>query len=79
MVQGRVYKKRRGGDLLYRVAVPSALQGLTAVFGMGTGGAPAQWPPQSKVFTKKKSSLTCSDFAKAKSDKEEVIGNHKGV
>ena len=32
--------KGGGGDLLYRSAVPSALQGLTAVFGMGTGGTP---------------------------------------
>ena len=32
--------KGGGGDLLYRNAVPSALQGLTAVFGMGTGGTP---------------------------------------
>ena len=32
--------KKGGGDLLYRSAVPSALQGLTAVFGMGTGGTP---------------------------------------
>ena len=37
--------KRRGGDLLYRKAVPSALQGLTSVFGMGTGGTPALQPP----------------------------------
>ena len=27
------------------VVVPSALQGLTAVFGMGTGVAPARWSP----------------------------------
>src|SRR5690606_21174396 len=26
-------------------AVPSALRGLTTVFGMGTGGSPAPWPP----------------------------------
>ena len=27
------------------IVVPSALQGLTAVFGMGTGVAPARWSP----------------------------------
>ena len=26
-----------GADLLLRIALPSALEGLTAVFGMGTG------------------------------------------
>ena len=37
------------GDVLLShdltIAVPSALQGLTAVFGMGTGVPPAQLPP----------------------------------
>src|SRR5690606_39694905 len=39
-----------GGDVLSHPvsrAVPSALRGLTAVFGMGTGVAPAPWPPAS--------------------------------
>ena len=30
-------------------AVPSAPKGLTAVFGMGTGGAPSIWPPENSV------------------------------
>ncbi len=37
-----------GGDLLSHAvtsAVPSALEGLTAVFGMGTGVAPPVRPP----------------------------------
>ena len=41
----RASKEKAGDGLLSRnlsVAVPSALQGLTAVFGMGTGVAPAR-------------------------------------
>lgn len=37
-----------GGDLLSRAvahAVPSALEGFTSVFGMGTGVSPPLWPP----------------------------------
>ena len=35
--------KKPGDDLLFhRLAVPSALEGLTSVFGMGTGVAPPQ-------------------------------------
>ena len=42
-----------GGDLLSRAVssqVPSALKGLTSVFGMGTGGTPSPLPPET-VFT----------------------------
>ena len=38
-----------GGDLLSRTvarAVPSALESLTSVFGMGTGGTSPLWPPK---------------------------------
>ena len=38
-----------GGDLLFRAVssqVPSALKGLTSVFGMGTGGTPSPLPPE---------------------------------
>jgi hypothetical protein len=38
-----------GGDLLSHIAshaVPSALKGLTSVFGMGTGVSPSQLPPK---------------------------------
>ena len=38
-----------GGDLLFRAVssqVPSALKGLTSVFGMGTGGTPSPLPPK---------------------------------
>ena len=48
MVEQSGHKKRAGNDLLsHRVppAVPSALEGLTTVFGMGTGVAPPVWSP----------------------------------
>ena len=38
-----------GSDLLSRAVssqVPSALKGLTSVFGMGTGGTPSSLPPE---------------------------------
>ena len=38
-----------GGDLLSRAVtsqVPSALKGLTSVFGMGTGVTPSSLPPE---------------------------------
>jgi hypothetical protein len=38
-----------GGDLLSHPvsrAVPSALKGLTAGFGMGPGVSPSLWPPE---------------------------------
>ena len=54
---GSEYKRARlstsymgsGGDLLSRAVtsqVPSALKGLTSVFGMGTGGTPSSLPPE---------------------------------
>ena len=42
-----------GGDLLSRTVtsqVPSALKGLTSVFGMGTGGSPSSLPPERVNF-----------------------------
>ena len=37
-----------GGDLLSHItAVPSALAGLTSLFGMGRGGTPPLKPPKS--------------------------------
>ena len=44
-----VYIVESGGDLLSRTVtsqVPSALKGLTSVFGMGTGGTPSSLPPE---------------------------------
>ena len=41
-----------GGVLLSQglsTQVPSALEGLTSVFGMGTGVAPPLWPPKPVV------------------------------
>ena len=42
-------EKKSGSDLLSRAVsrgVPSALEGLTSVFGMGTGGTPPTLPPE---------------------------------
>ena len=50
---GRTIKKASGSDLLSHTvtgAVPSALEGLTSVFGMGTGVAPPPLLPES-LFT----------------------------
>ncbi len=49
--RGRLCAKKLGGDLLSHPvsrAVPSALRGLTAVFGMGTGVSPSPLPPKKK-------------------------------
>ncbi len=46
------FKEKSGGDLLSQGVssqVPSALVGLTSVFGMGTGVTPPLWPPKSVV------------------------------
>ena len=46
---GAVSEKYSGGDLLSQGAspqVPSALAGLTSVFGMGTGVTLSLWPPK---------------------------------
>ena len=46
-------EKKSGSDLLSRAVsrgVPSALEGLTSVFGMGTGGTPPTLPPE-KLLT----------------------------
>ena len=42
-------RERNGGDLLSQgreSQVPSALRGLTALFGMGRGVSPSLWPPK---------------------------------
>lgn len=47
--KGPFYQRNPGGVLLSQgesTQVPSALEGLTAVFGMGTGVAPPLWPPE---------------------------------
>ena len=43
-------------------AVPSALEGLTSEFGMGSGVAPAPWPPEifCPVSIKPYSEPTCA-------------------
>ena len=46
---GGIVSRNPGGVLLSQGAtpqVPSALTGLTAVFGMGTGVSPPPWPPE---------------------------------
>ena len=48
-------KMDSGSDLLSRAVssqVPSALKGLTSVFGMGTGGTPSSLPPEIVNFLK---------------------------
>ena len=47
--RGGIVWRNPGGVLLSQGAtpqVPSALAGLTAVFGMGTGVSPPPWPPE---------------------------------
>jgi hypothetical protein len=49
LFEGGLIKIFPGGDLLSRgltPRVPSALEGLTTVFGMGTGVAPPLYPPE---------------------------------
>ena len=49
-----------GNDLLSHPvarAVPSALVGLTAVFGMGTGVSPPLWSPDISLMTSENASL----------------------
>ena len=44
----QLIQKKPGNDLLSHLvpqAVPSALKGLTSVFGMGTGVSPSSWLP----------------------------------
>ena len=46
--------KKSGGVLLSQAVsdqVPSAQEGLTSVFGMGTGVTPPQWPPKLCITT----------------------------
>jgi hypothetical protein len=51
----RVLIKIPGNDLLSRKvsqAVPSALEGLTSLFGMGRGVSPSLWSPEYLQFEK---------------------------
>ena len=60
----RCEAQKPGGDLLsHRVppAVPSALEGLTSVFGMGTGVAPPALPPEN-LDTKHECAAALCDF-----------------
>ena len=55
--------KKSGGVLLSQgrsSQVPSALEGLTSVFGMGTGVTPPLWPPKSVVNFERRSGRTGS-------------------
>jgi hypothetical protein len=48
-ISGRLFKFNLGNVLLSHTvahAVPSALKGLTSVFGMGTGVSPSPWSPR---------------------------------
>ena len=54
------HSKKSGGDLLSQGVspqVPSALVGLTSVFGMGTGVTPPLWPPKSVVKRERHTAL----------------------
>ena len=49
--------EKSGGDLLSQAVsdqVPSALEGLTSVFGMGTGVTPPQLPPKLCIIERPK-------------------------
>jgi hypothetical protein len=64
-------EKDLGDDLLFQTVaspVPSALTGLTAVFGMGTGVSPSLWSPKSFSFDRgKESSLGTAQIARSTS------------
>src|SRR5437870_7903519 len=51
---GGGWENQSPGDVLLfhavASAVPSALKGLTSVFGMGTGVAPSLWPPGTEYY-----------------------------
>ena len=52
-------RKKSGGVLLSQgrsSQVPSALEGLTSVFGMGTGVTPPLWPPKDLLSRRKRNS-----------------------
>src|SRR5260370_16894311 len=67
----RAKEKDLGDDLLFQTVaspVPSALTGLTAVFGMGTGVSPSLWSPKSFSFARcKESSLVTTPIARSTS------------
>jgi hypothetical protein len=54
---GALVRTKSGGVLLSQGVnpqVPSALTGLTSVFGMGTGVALSLWPPKSVVMGRRR-------------------------
>jgi hypothetical protein len=58
----RAWKNNPGSDLLSHTvtrAVPSAVEGLTSVFGMGTGVTPLLWPPGNCLPGVSPASPTC--------------------
>jgi hypothetical protein len=58
LIPGAFYKLIPGDDLLSHTlahAVPSALRGLTAVFGMGTGVSPSPQSPENSILLEKNS------------------------
>ena len=60
IVRTRGLQKKSGSDLLSRAVsrgVPSALEGLTSVFGMGTGGTPPTLPPENSGLVHTKGSF----------------------
>ena len=74
-------KVKAGGVVLSHTisrAVPSALRGLTTVFGMGTGVTLAAKPPTKKKKGLDRLSLSCSQLlslAELRSYEEELVFN----
>ena len=65
------FDNKSGNDLLSHTlarVVPSALKGLTAEFGMGSGVTPSLWSPEFSILTDRKSDtdvLCCTDLIEA--------------
>ena len=73
LVSGRFFHKKSGDVLLSQgdaPQVPSALAGLTAVFGMGTGVSPPPWPPEtvrsSADFDQRTGARKCAALERSK-------------
>jgi hypothetical protein len=80
MCSGGDVLERIGGDLLSHPvarAVPSALRGLTAVFGMGTGVSPSPWPPKKSTIPYQGSKSAC-DAEKLSLSRSLGVEEHNG-
>ena len=59
--------------------VPSALAGLTAVFGMGTGVAPPPWSPETVLSARARAGTTAVDQAPKGRPRERSIASTSKV